>query len=365
MNVVYLIIFYAVICSCMIVFNIFATIYGKGSSKINSIKTKIYSKKIKEQLKKIEKGSNIDSEHLKYLKRKLKHGNELVIFDSVISRYRKHENKCIDAYLKDCKEIFISLMYHYDKKSNTEKAYYLSVIRDYNLLYDNKNKEIERILFESLQDESFYCRDNAYLAICKLGSPNKLCEALINISNSNKFFHNNLISNGLNIYNGNTEVLIKMLMSRFDKFRDDIKCSVIEYLSYYDSRYSKFVYSLLLSQDTDKNLKISCLRYFEYTYYKDAEKLIIKYVNEYFDTDLELCLSAVKALRNYTSKESISTITKAIYSKNFKLRNIACESLAVIMLGMDARDLEDFSLEEEVSDVYNYHIRKNMKKVVK
>ena len=82
-----------------------------------------------------------------------------MIFDSVISRYKKHENKCIDAYLKDCKEIFISLMYHYDKKSNTEKAYYLSVIRDYNLLYDNKNKEIERILFESLQDESFYCRD--------------------------------------------------------------------------------------------------------------------------------------------------------------------------------------------------------------
>lgn len=365
MNVVFLIIIYVTICFFMILFNIFAIFYRKGSNKLNSIKTYNYKKRIKEQFKRISEGNGVDLEHLKYLKRKLKHGNQLILFDFVISRYKKKENKYIDTYLNDCKDIFIDLMYYYEKRSNTEKAYYLSVIRDYNFLYNNKNQEIECILFETLQDKNFYCRDNAYLAICKIGNPYKLRDVLLNISDSNKFFHSNLILNGLSIYNGNNNKLIELLIKDFDKFRNDIKCCIIKYLSYYDSQYSYFVYSILTSSITNKELQISCIEYFEYVYYEKAEKVLIHYVNEYFDSDLEFCLTAVKSLRTYTSEESISTIIKAIHSDQFKVRDVACESLAVIRLGIDTKDLEDFSLEEEISDMYNYHIKKNMKKVVK
>lgn len=363
MTVVYLIIIYVVICISMILFNIFATILEKGSNKISSKKRNIYKTKIKEQFNRISLGLNVDEEHLKYLKIKLKHSSELMILDSVVTRYKKRENKYIDEYLNLCSEVIINLIYYYEKRSNTEMSYYLSVIRDYDILNKNNSKEVEHILFNKLQDKSFYCRDNAYLAICKLANPNKICDALISISLSDKFFHQNLIFNGLSIYNGNIFKLNNLLIQNFDKFRNEIKSCIIEYLSYYDNKYNDFIYSLI-DDKTDRMILLSAIKYFENIYYKKVEKLLIEYSNKYYENDLELCIACIKSLRSYPSEKSISTIIKAIHSTSFKLRNVACESLAVIRLGINAKDIEDFSLEKEENDMYNYHIRK-IKKVVK
>ena len=112
---------------------------------------------------------------------------------------------------------------------------------------------------------------------------------------------------------------------------------------------------------------MSAIKYFELVYYNDAERLLITYINKYLDSnlgDLDFCLACIKALRNYNSEVSINTIKKAIYYDNFKIRNVACESLAVIRLGIDPSDLEDSSLEDETNEMYNYYIRKNIKKVV-
>lgn len=287
MNVVYLILVYGIICFCMILFNIFAILYGKGSNRLNSIKVNNYKIKIKEQFIRIEEGLWVEDSHLKYLRNKLKHGSELIIFDSIVSTYKKRENEYIDSYLDNLQEVFMDLLYYYEKRSNTELAYYLSVVRDYNLLYNNKSYEVERILFDTLSDESFYCRDNAYLAICKIGDSKKLCNALVSISDSNKFFHKNLISNGLNIYNGDVLSLNKILVKNFDLFRDDIKSCIVEYLAFCEDKYGDFIYSILNMSSTSRNLKISCLKYFEYVYYEKVEKLLIFYVNEYFNSDFD------------------------------------------------------------------------------
>ena len=82
MNILYLIIIYGVICVCMIIFNICAIIYGKSSNKINAEKNKLYKTKIKEELKRIEEGKNVEVSHLNFLKRKLRNSNNLMIFDS-------------------------------------------------------------------------------------------------------------------------------------------------------------------------------------------------------------------------------------------------------------------------------------------
>ena len=113
MSVVYLIIIYGIICVCMILFNVLAIIYGNGSNKINDIKRKKYKQIIKEQFKNIENKKEVDKEHLKYIKRKLKHPQELIIIDSIITSYKRRENKYVNKYLKACKEVFIELIYYY------------------------------------------------------------------------------------------------------------------------------------------------------------------------------------------------------------------------------------------------------------
>ena len=367
MNILYLIIIYGVICVCMIIFNICAIIYSKGSNKINDEKNKLYKTKIKEELKRIEEGKNVEESHLKFLKRKLRNSNNLMIFDSIVNRYKIRENKYLDTYLKECSSILTDLLYSYDKKTNTEMAYYLSVIKDYNLLKDNNSKELISILYKTLLDENFYCRDNAFLAICKLGDAKKLYKALVIIDRSKKFYHRNLIYNGLSISNCNKDEFIKLIMKNFDKFKTNIKCCIIDYLSYNNNQYSAYIYSLLLVPNP-RNLKISAIKYFGIVRYEEAEKVLITYVNKYLNSDmgdLDFCISCVKSLRNYNSKNSMEIIMKAIYAKNYRIRNIACESLAVIRLGINPSDLEDMELEEDINIMYNYHIKRNIKKVVK
>ena len=365
MNVVYLVLIYGFICFCMILFNICAIFYGKGSNTINNLKSNKYKKKIKEQFARIEEGLEVSDEHVNYLIKNLKKGSQLYIYDAIITSYKKRENKYVDEYLDGVKSAFIELLYVYEKRNVTERAFFFSILGEYNLLYHNKIEEVDRILFDALRDDSSYCRDNGFLAICKMGNPYKLKDALINISNSDKFFHKHTISTGFNIYNGSSNALIKVLMKNFDFFRTDLKCCVVEYLSYCSDEYSEFILKILLSTTTDRNLKLSCLRYFEYVYYEKALDVIIAYVKKYFNTNFEYCLCAVKALRNYNTDKSIEMIKKAIYSDNYKIRDMACESLAVIRLGVHASEIDDFGLDESVNDMYNYHVRKNMKKTVK
>lgn len=365
MNVVYLVLIYGFICFCMILFNICAILYGKGSNTLNNLKSNKYKKKIKEQFARIEEGLEVSDEHIKYLVRKLRRGNQLYIYDAIITSYIKRENKYVDEYLEGVKSAFIELLYVYEKRNITERAFFFSILGEYNLLYHNKIEEVDRILFDALADDSSYCRNNGFLAICKMGNPYKLRDALVNISTSSKFFHKHIVSTGFNIYNGSPNALVKVLMKSFDSFRVDLKCCVIEYLSYCSDEYSDFVLEILTSVDTERKLKLSCLRYFEYVYYEDALDVLISYVNNHFKSNFEYCLYAVKALRNYNNEKSINAIKKAIYSDNFKIRDMACESLAVIRLGFHASEIEDFVLDESVNDIYNYHVRKNMKKTVK
>ena len=348
----------------MILFNVLAILYGKGSTKMNTLKVQNYKQKIKSQFLRIKDNLPVEEEHVKFLKKKLRKGNELVIFDTIVTSYKRRENPYINDYLDACKDIFIELMYYYVKKNNTEKAYYLSVVRDYNALYKNNKQEIDFILFDTLQDKSFYCRDNAYLAICKMADPYKMKDALLQISNSNKFFHQNLIVNGLIMYNGEKELFLKLLLDNFNLLRNDIKCCVIEYFAYSKIERNEFVLEVFTSSN-NPSLKISCLKYFEYIFCKEAEPLLITCVNETLEKDFELSYASIKSLRNYHTKDSIETIKKAAYSTNFRIRDIACESLAVIRLGVDAKDLEEFITEEDVYDIYQYHIHKNLEKTVK
>lgn len=360
MNATYIILIYTIICFCMIIFNALAIILGKGNNKINSIKLKKYKEKIKEQFALLSENKQVTKEHKKYLKRKLLNSNNFLAYDTIIINYLKKEEPYIKEYLQECREVFEELLYKYDKKNNIEKAFCIKSIKEYDVFFHNNVRAVEDVLFENLNDESIYCRDNAYLAICSMAEPAKVTEALKIISKSEKYFHKNIIIIGLNSYKENSNKLLDELLTNFSKFSTDIKCSIVEYAAYFDNKYGKYFLDLILNKKIPRSLKISCLKYFEYVYYKPAGPILVAYTYKYLDIDNDLCYYTVKALRNYQSKNSIKAIEKAIYSKDFHIRDIACESLAFIRLGLDSKELDDFfEKESEILEMYDYHFQKN------
>lgn len=362
MSTILLIIIYALFCISMILFNIGLIFYNKINNNIINKKTDRLIQLIKEQFNIIESGLQVEEKHLKYIKRYIKNSNNLIIFDQIIDMFIKKENPNINEYLSSLKDIFIDSIYYYDKKNDTEKAYYFSVIKDYNILYENEKQDILDILFNSLHSKNFYCRDNAYLLICKIGNKKNVVDALLEISESNKFFHKNLIKNGLILYEGDSNILLDMLIKKYNKFRNDIKCCIIEYASYYSDsdNYHEFILEELNS--INKDIKISCLYYFECVKYDLALEFILKNVD---NRDFDISYSAIKSLRNYNQQDSIEMLKKLAKNNHLKIRDIACESLAVIRLGLSSKDIMEFVDVDDADDMYNYHIRKNMKKMVK
>lgn len=363
MNVIYLIILYAAICICMIIFNVIAIIHNKSNIKINLVKEKKYKIKIKEQLKKIETVNEVEKDHKKYIKRKLLSSNNLLTYESIISNYLKRKDENYDnlkKYLELMKPTFNELFYKYQKRNSIEKSYFIKVMTEYKLLKNNIIPAIDESLFENLNDESIYCRDNSYLAICSIENPNKINDALIIISNSEKFFHKNIITIGLNLYNGKSNELLNILVKNFNKYSDNIKCCIIEYAAYIDNNYGKYILELFLNKQTPRQIRISCLKYFEYVFYHPAGAILTASVYKYLDKDEELCYYIIKALKNYATKTAIKAIEKSIYSENFKIRDIACESLAFIRLGINAKEVDDFlNNESELLEMYDYYFQKN------
>lgn len=365
MNVSYIILIYTIICIAMIAFNTLAILASKGSVKINVIKEEKYRNLIKEQFKNIEEKENVSEEHLNYLKKVLRNSNNLLTYDLILSTYikRKDENiEYINTYLDAVRPVFEELLYKYEKKNNIEKAFFIKLLHEYRILKENSVPAIDDIMFENLNDESIYCRDNAYIAICSMDDEEKINEALKLISNSKKFYHENIITIGLNTYNGNTKKLLDLLFKNFYKYQTEVKCSIIDFASLSNTQYNNFILDLLLQKNVSKKIKISCLKYFEYIYYKSAESVITTYAEIHLNKDIDLCYQSIKSLRNYKSKKSINTIEKAIYSNNFKIRDIACESLAFIRLGLSSKEQDTFLNNEELLDLYNYHYTKNEKK---
>ena len=363
MNVTYIILIYAIICICMIIFNASAIILGKGNNKINNIKLKKYKEKIKEQFVLLSENKPVTKEHKKYLKRKLLNSNNFLTYDNIVTNYIKKEEQYIKPYLDECREVFEELLYKYDKKNNIEKAFCIKSIKEYGVFIHNNVVAVEDVLFENLNDESIYCRDNAYLAICSMEEAVRIIEALKIISNSEKYFHKNIITIGLNSYQGNSDKLLDGLFNNFSKFSLDIKCCIIEYATYFDNKYSKHILELLLNKKTPRILKINCIKYFEYVYYKPAGPILVAYTYKYLDYDNDMCYHTVKSLRNYESKNSIKAIEKSIYSADFRIRDIACESLAFIRLGLDSKEIDNiFEQESEILEIYDYHFQKNRSK---
>lgn len=366
MNAVYLIVIYGVVCLSIIIFNMLLIVLSKVNTKLNATAIKKEKVKIKQQFKRIEDNLGVDESHIKYLKKRLRKRSKLMVFDEIVTSYQHRNNPYIVRYLLSIKDVFTELMHYYVKKNDTIRAYYLGIVKDYNILYQNTNPSIDTILFESLQDKNFYCRGNAYLAICKMGEANKVIRSLLNISTSSKFFHENIIMTGLNIYNGDADELINLSMGKFNSFSDEVKCCIIKYISYYNKdNCSQFVLSLITKKQEVKKVIISCLNYFEYVHYDKAEEVLIDLANQNLNKDFFISYATIRALRNYSSKNSIRAINKAVYSDSFKIRDIACESLAVIRLGLRTSDINEMLAKDEIYDMYNYYIKKNIEKKVK
>ena len=175
---------YSAVCVSMLIFNILYYLSLNGRSRRMARESKRLRLRVDRQLEWLRQGEEVEQKHLTYLRRKLSRVNHLIAFDKMMTERRE-----IDE----------------DGEPNAELGeYYRSiqpVILHLAVVYRNRDA-VQDILVDYMNQDSLYCRVNAFHALCELGNSRYVTKALSVLDRDQKFFHDKLLTDSLLAFTG-------------------------------------------------------------------------------------------------------------------------------------------------------------------
>ena len=326
-NIIYI---YLLIILSLIIFNIAYVLYSKENKYMNKKRFNTYKNKILNEISYMNKNNELSKKHIKYFIRKLYFVNNLIIYKDVINELK--DSKDIESYLQKSIVIYQVLSKKYLKKNSIKKAYFSYFISELPIKTLKNNIHIVDALFKGVTDKSIYCRTNSMIAICKLNSKSLITKALISISKRNLYYNNKLLEENLSLYKGNKDSLIKELLYNFDKFTNNIKLAIINYIKYTSCNYTEELYDLFVSKKYDKEINLAIIRYFgKYEFHKILNPLL-EIVNDYKEYDIEYTIVISQALSLYNLKNVKYTLIELLSNDNWYVRKNAANSLMKLSL---------------------------------
>lgn len=287
-----------------------------------SLKRKVQQSILKRFMKK-EGILYVSDYHEKFLLRKLKRCDYFINFLEVTeeSEQGKREN-----YLRNLKDVFVSLIPRYQKKKMGFQIYFMSFLAKYPMIYESDWNSIIKYIIDSCASKSIYLRENALKALYKLGQENYLKEALRQMNYLNLAHPTKLLSDGFLSYQGNIDSFIAMLKENIFTYNENYKIACIEYFSYHKVDFKNGIFKLLSSAEESKEVKLSCIRYFANAIYEPVTKILYLLLKE-DTTNFEYAAVAANVLKSYPSKETFHHLSEALRSPNWFVRNNAAKSL--------------------------------------
>lgn len=359
-NIIYI---YLLIVLSLIVFNISYVIYDGLNKYFSQKKYIIYKNKIIEGIKYLNQNNNLEEKHIKYFIRKLNHVNNLIIYKKVISDLK--DNKYINKYLEKSILIYQVLSNKYLNKNSIKKTYFSYFISQLPIKKLKENFYIVNMLLENVIDKSIYCRTNSMIAICKLDSKELVNKALLAISKRNLYYNNKKLEENLLEYSSNKDSLIKELLYNFNKFTNNIKLAIINYIKHTSGNYTKNLYELFISQKYDKEINLAIIDYFGKYEYKKIVPVLLEIVNKYEHYDIEYTIRIINSLAKYDQKNVRYTLIELLSNDNWYIRKYATISLSKLTLTdkeiKDINKLNNNYDKQMFNYVFNKRINNNTK----
>ena len=156
----------------------------------------------------------------------------------------------------------------------------------------------------------------------KLDNPKYIVKTFLKMNYENCNHHYKLLSDGLLNFKGDKKELSYMFLDNYNKFNNNFRLAIINYFIRIDIDLSKEMYKILL-EETNKEVKISLLRYFgKHKYDKVKDKLI-----EFLNDDYEYAIVSIQSLQNYDGLDVVESLKKSLTSSNWYVRNRAAQGL--------------------------------------
>lgn len=337
---------YAIICTSLLVFNILYYLSLNSRDRKLERVSKRFQSQVDAQLDRLRDGGDLSYDHLVYLRRKLSRIGNLLAFDHMMSSRRElapngeFQDELapeLQAYYLGIQPVILHLAMVYRNREDIQAAYFAWFLAKHRMNRHMELDAVQDILVEYMNQDSLYCRVNAFRALCSLGSSRCVAKAVAVLDQNHKFFHSKLLTDNLLAFTGSHQELTARLLEEFPAFSVETKLAVLNYVRFRSGDYCEWMLKLLTDPEEDKELRLSAIRYFGRYVYPPAKPVLLAFAADKDPLHWEYVAISATSLASYEGEDVIDALTAAIYSSNWYIRTNAAASLTA--RGLEYGDL--------------------------
>lgn len=350
---------YLFVCASMIAFNIVTAFVLKHKDKRTVRVGEKFRANVDEELAKIRIGQPCGEAHKKYMRKKLKRIGNMLAFDKMLEAVYIEDPEAVKQYLTELEEVFVALCEDYCGKDKIEAAYFPYIIKKYRILAEHSIPSIEEALFALLDESGIYCRENAMQALYTTRNCECVIKAIKKIDKSDLFFHGKILSDGLLNFEGSTEKLIDAIVSEFEKFSDEMKVTLLNYIRFSSSKRCELAHSLLCDEGRSDEIRYCAIRYLGKYRHEKSYDMLCALAQNTDGRSWEYCAIASTALAIYPCEKTVGILKNNLYSKNWYIRFNSAQSLK--RLGITYSELSEVIDGDDryASEILRYMLEKD------
>ncbi len=323
----------------MIVFNIVTAILLKRQDKKTIRMSNRFRKKIMSEIDRIKDGGLVSEKHKRYLMSRLGRISNMIAFDSMLEKLFSEDEELVHEYLSQLGGVVVYLTLKYGRKDRIEAAYFPYIIKKYRLIEGQPFSAVIDSMYDLLNESSIYCRENAMQAIYSTGNADFVIKALKIINDSDSFFHEKILADGLLSFTGDHAELCGKIINEFDSFSNEMKVSLMNFLRFDSGDYAEFAFGMLEDDTANDEVRYSCIRYLGKYRYEPARQYLQRLSDKSSRLKWEYSAIASSALAIYPGEDTIALLKRNLYSENWYIRFNSSQSLE--RLGLTYLDLID------------------------
>ena len=340
---------YGTVCVCMILYNTcYNVILRRGEKRLKRTSRRLENEIIG-QIAELQRGGAVSENHLKKLRFGLRSVKNMLTLDDVLTHIEDSEKQgdwqnsgelaaleaAIEKYRRAISPIIRRMADVYGGRENLQAAFFAYFVGKHKVLSDDDKRGVSDAMIRCFKRNSFYCKVNALQALCALADEEAILKALAIESSSDVRIHEKISTEILLGFSGDHESLIGKLWEKLDDYSEGVQLAVLNYIRFKSGRWKEEMYSVMMDEDRNKELRFSAIRYFARYPWQKAERPIIDLALSEDDTKWEGSAICASALASYPDEDAVRTLMTIIHSRNWYVRYNAAESLQKLGLNYE------------------------------
>ncbi len=337
MRVEVMIYIYGAVCVSMIVFNMIYNLLLKRSEPRLKHRSQNMARMIALQIDRVRRGEPVEETHIAYLRHKLRRVKYLVVFDRVLKPLVEEDDldSCVQSYLTQIQSVALYLALVYEKRENTQAAYFSYMLSRYMLQRHLPMQSIQEVLLDYVAKDNLYCRVNGLQALYAFGNVDHILTALKLQDSGEVFIHEKILTEGLLSFTGDHDALIKCLWEQLSSFSEHTQLAILNYIRFRTGAYTREMFAIMQNEREGKELRLAAIRYFGRYPYEPALEPLLAFAEDSDPLKWEYATVSVSALAGYPGERVIDALKDALHSANWYVRYAAAVSLETLQVTYD------------------------------